>query len=134
MIFPIVIYLICYYYAETAIKLAIGLSLFALIACFVMAYIDNGRKHKADYASAGKKASRSNCSACWDDRPMSDVSNKVIHLKGTIIVKYTGEFSKHDANDVVHALIQDYVKRVARDMPGYSVDSASVNIRYLKLD
>ncbi len=115
-------------------KIAFGASVGTVLFCIIVSVIQFSRDHKVDYSSGSDKASRGNCRARWDGHPLSDVKDNVIHLKGTIIVEYTGELSQSTANRVARELIQKYVAGVGRDMPGYSVNSASVSVKYEKID
>ena len=133
-IFPVAIYLVCRFFAKTAVLVAVGASIVVLIVSVIISFVEFSRDHKADYSSVGSSASSGNYSAYWDGHPMSDVKDKVIHLKGTIIVEYTGTTLFTDsANKVVNDLIQAYVADVNSSMPGYRVDVASVEIEYVNV-
>lgn len=132
--FPIVLYVICILFAKTAMTVAAAASAGTVLICIIVSVIQFSRDHKVDYSSGSDKASYGNCRARWDGHPMSNVKDNVIHLRGTVIVEYTGELSQGTANRVANELIQKYVSSVSRDMPGYSVNSASVTVKYEKID
>jgi hypothetical protein len=134
LLFPVIIFLACYFFAATAILIAAGVSLAAVLICFIVSCIEFSRDHKVDYSSGDSTATSGDYKAYWDGHPMSDVSDNVIHIKGTIIVEYKGSLYESHANRVVEDLIQSYVYSVGSDMPGYSVDGASVSVKYVNID
>lgn len=130
---PLSLYLFCRLFREQAIVAAscAGVLVFLIfLGCSVVQSIID---HRADDASGDDKASYYGYSAKWDGKPDSDVRDKVIHLRGTIIVEYTGELYQSYADSAVEELIKTYVRRVAHTMRGYSVDRASLNIKYVNV-
>lgn len=132
--FPVVLYVICRLFAKTAIKVALAAAVGTVLVCIIVSVIQFSKDHKVDYSSGSDKSSKGHCRARWDGHPLSDVKDNVIHLKGTIVVEYTGELSQSDANAAANGLIQKYVASVGREMSGYSVNRASVSVRYEKID
>lgn len=128
--FPISLYVLCMMFPEKAAIAAGGATVVVFLIFFIFAVVQNIRDHRADDASGSDKARAHGYVAKWDGKPDSNVSNNIIHLRGTIIVEYSGQLDKSYASDVVRSLIQTYVARVARDMPGYSVNDANVTVRY----
>lgn len=88
---------------------------------------------KADYSSKDDHSEKGKYTARWESRPDSDVRNNVIHLRGTIIVEYTGTLFQDSADEVIRDLLQSYVNRVRAEMPGYSVDKSTVQVKYVKV-
>jgi len=129
--FPVAVYILCILFAETAMKVAaIGAAVFCVV-CFIGSCIDP--EHKADYSSSGDKSERGNYKARWENHPDSEVRNNVIHLRGTVIVEYTGTFWQDSADEVIQRLVQTYVARVHKEMPGYSVDKSTLQVKYVKI-
>lgn len=133
LVFPVVLYVICLIFAENSVLVAGIASVVAAVAVFIAAVIQHGKDHKADYASEDSESEHGKYVAKWDGRPDSSVSDNVIHIRGTIIVDYTGDFYQSDADSAVEGLIQSYVWTVQSDMDGYRVDGASVNVKYRKV-
>lgn len=134
LLFPVILRWVSEEFAEKALSTAISASLFTVLICFLIAYFDYSRDHKTDYTSADDKDEAGRYTATWKSHPQSEVRNQVIHLRGTIVVNYTGEFFQPSADKVVRNLIQRYVMRVGNEMKGYSVNDAEVYVEYRKLD
>ena len=134
LLFPVIIYGACYFFAQTAFLVALGAAAVTVVICIIISVVEFGRDHKVDYASEGDKATNGDYTARWDGYPMSDVSDNVIHIKGTIIIEYKGDLYEDYAKGAAENLIQSYVYKVGRDMPGYTVDKASVELRYVNKD
>lgn len=130
---PLSLYLFCRLFRDLAIAAAGGAAVVVFLVFLGCAVVQSMIDHRADDASGSDKADYRGYSARWDGKPDSDVSDKVIHLRGTIIVEYTGEFYQSNADSAVEDLIKTYVRRVAHTMRGYSVDRASLNIKYVNV-
>ena len=96
--FPIVLYVLCFIFAESALPLALGLAGIWTLICIILSFIQFGRDHKADYDSSDDKSESRNYEARWDGHPLSDVKNNVIHIRGKIIVEYWGDFYQNSAD------------------------------------
>lgn len=127
---PIVLYVLVKMFPGKMFRVAAFASLTIVIICFICAVIQSIKDHKADDNSGDDKTSSGGYIARWDGKPDSNVSNKIIQLKGTVIVEYTGTFYQSNADAAVSELIKLYVRRVGKTMKGYTVDSASLNIEY----
>ena len=128
--FPFVLYFVCKAFAEQSFLIAAVVSGVIAIVCFIISVINYSNDHHADYASADDKAERGDYKAVWESRPDSEVRNNVIHLRGTIVIQYYGDYYNKDrANELANSLIQSYVHRVHSEMKGYSINSASVTIK-----
>jgi hypothetical protein len=134
VVFPIALLLVCILFVKVAIVVAIVAALLVLLFCFVVSLIQHSRDHKADYIAENHEGKYGNYKAVWDGHPQSDVKDNVICLRGTVVVEYYGEFYKDSADEAAQNLINAYVMTVKSDMPGYSVDKASIYIKYEKKD
>lgn len=130
MAFPIVLFIVCRLFAKQSFIVAAIASFVVFLICFIISFIQYDKDHHADYASADDKAERGDYKAVWESRPDSEVRNNVIHLRGTIVIQYYGDYYNKDrANELANSLIQSYVHRVHSEMKGYSINSASVTIK-----
>lgn len=129
--FPLIVYILCILFAETAMKVAAISGAVACGLCFVASCFD--MDHKVDFSSRNDNSERGNYKARWESQPDSSVRDKVIHLRGTIIVEYTGTFFQDSADEVAQRLIQAYIARVSNEMPGYAVDKSTVQIKCVKV-
>lgn len=48
-------------------------------------------------------------------------------------MEYTGTLFQDSADEVIRDLLQSYVNRVRAEMPGYSVDKSTVQVKYVKV-
>ena len=132
--FPISLFILCRIFPEKMAYAAGGATIIVFLIFFTFAVIQSIRDHKADDASGGDKGKYRGYVAKWDGKPNSDIHGKVICLRGTIIVEYSGEFDARRAEYAVQELVDSYLIRVKRDMKGYSVGSHDLTIRHNRID
>ena len=132
--FPTSLYILSILFPEKIAIAAGGATIIVFLVFFGFAVAQSIRDHRADDSCHGDEGKSGGYSAKWDGNPNSDVRNNVIHLRGTVIVEYSGELYKSNAEKAVKDLVNAYVLRVARDMKGYSVDDAELTIKYNRIN
>lgn len=130
---PFSLYVFGIAFPEKMLAVAGSASILVVLLFIVIATIEYGRDHKADYSSADDKSVNRNYEAKWDGRPDSEVKNNVIYLRGTIIVEYRGELFQDKADLEAYNLINQYAMRVKKEMPGYSIGDPKVKIEYRRV-
>lgn len=131
---PCALYLLCKAFPEKLLSVALIGGLITFGFFFITATIEHSRDHRADMDSSLDKGRGRHCTATWDGQPDSIVENQVIRLRGKVIVEYSGDFYERDAKNAAQKLIDKYVMRVERDMPGYTIEDAEVMVEYVQVD
>ena len=91
---------------------------------------------RADIFASGDKSNVGRYTAKWENMPQSDVNGKVIRIRGTIIVEYSGVFHDDKAEEAVQRLLNSYSNHVANKMPGYTVkrDGHDITVKHRRID
>lgn len=132
IIFPIALYILVQLFQDSFIKISFWIAGITVLVFFIIACIEDSKDHAADSASRNDRSKSIYCTARWEGSPDSVVRKNVIHLRGTIIVEYSGDLNEIAADAAIEDLIKKYVTHAAGVMPDYSVDDAEVTVKYRK--
>lgn len=128
VVLPLSIYLFGNIFDAQILAVAGAATILVLLVFVINSVIMHSLDHRADFNAADDKSDSRGYKARWDGRPDSDVRDNIIHLRGTIIVEYSGELFEDKARLVANDLIKQYALHVAREMPGYSINDTDVTV------